>query len=390
MKLLSRNLNLLDYALSLLARNGMKNFAVLVVYSAVIFLLSSFQLITSALRENSERILTSAPDITVQLMSAGRQKTFEDDPVPALDGIYGISQVRKRVWGYYFDEKNGANYTVMGLDPKDLSSKQDISLDWGKLPSKTGEVVLAAGVIENMQLSGRKRFSLFRPDLSMKSFTLVGQFTDGTSLVTGDMMLMTLLDANDLFGMKKRDFTDLLVEVGNPAEIDTIAVKISNRIAGSRVVTRKQIQKTYDVVFSWRSGVGSVCLLTSLFAFIILAWDRASGLSPDERREMAILKVVGWQSNDIIVLRFWESAVVALLSFLVGYSFSWLHVTIGEAALFKPVLLGWSVLRPDYDLLPPFLFSDFLLIFTCSIVPYLIATIVPAWKSSVVRPDVVI
>ena len=390
MKAISRNLNILDYAASLLIRKKYKNITVLMVFSAVIFLLSSLQLTATALRSVADDILTTVPDITVQQMSAGRQVALQADYQQAFQTIFGIREVRERVWGYYFDEKNGANYTIIGLAPESVSADVKEALAWGKLPKNSGEVVVAIPVAENMQLGQRRNFSLFRPDLSLQSFTMVGAFSQDTGILTDDMMLMSQKDAAELFAMAPGQLTDLLVDVANPGEIDTIAGKIADVLPGTRVLTKKQIQKTYDVVFSWRSGFASICLLTSLFAFIILAWDKASGFSPDEQKEMAILKVVGWQTRDIMLLRFWESGVVALVAFLGGYSLAWLHVAFFDAALLKPVMLGWSVLRPTPSLFPPFQLTDFVLIGAFAIIPYMAATIVPAWKSGMVRPDSVI
>lgn len=390
MRYISRSLNILDYAISLLLRQRLKNFSILFVFSAVIFLLSSFQLATSALRKSAEILLTAVPDVTVQMMSAGRQVPLHISSQEAVKGVLGIADIKQRIWGYYFDEKNGANYTVIGLPQNSVATAVEQSLAWGKLPEQTGEVIVARPVSESMQLGERKQFSLFRPDLSLQSFIKVGEFSRGNGLVTDDVLLMSLEDARKLFAMGDDEITDLLIEVGNKAEIDTVAKKISEILAGTRVVTKKQIQKTYDVVFSWRSGFGSICLLTSLFAFIILAWDRAAGLSPEERKEMGILKVTGWQTIDILHLRFWESSVIAFLSFLIGYSLAWGHVTIFDAVLLKPVLLGWSVLQPTYHFTPPFSLVDMLVIAALSVIPYLVATIIPAWKSAMVRPDTVI
>ncbi len=390
MNAFSKSLNILDYALSLLIRRKLKNLGVMMVFMAVIFLLASFQLVTSALKDSASTILTTVPHITVQKMSAGRQVPYVADDEQLLTGIFGVARVRERIWGYYFDEKNGANYTVVGLEQHSVAPAVAEVLLWGQLPQQAGDVVIAGLVQQSMQLGNRKMFSLFRPDLSMKSFRVVGQFSRGSGLVTDDVMLMSRRDAADLFGMNESFITDLLIDVANPTEIDTIAAKISARLPGARVITKNQIEKTYNVVFSWRSGFGSICLLTSLFAFIILSWDKASGLSPEEKREMAILKVTGWQTSDIMLLRFWESSVIAVLAFLGGYSLAWFHVVFFDGALLRPVLLGWSVIKPSLRLSPSFVLHDFLLIAAFSVIPYMTATIVPAWKSAMVRPDSVI
>jgi len=390
MTAISKHLNILDYAISLLLRRRLKSVLLLFVFAAVIFLLSSFQLVTTALVDSADTLLSGVPDITVQQMSAGRQVGLLQEHHNIDNDIFGISRVRQRIWGYYFDEKNGANYTVIGLNGDGVANRLQRALQWGRLPQESGEVVVAAPVMNNLGLGQRRSFSLFRPDLSLKSLHVVGQFAEGTGLVTDDLMFMSLPDAGDLFATPPGEITDLLIDVANPAEIDTIAAKIADKLAGTRVITKKQIEKTYDVVFSWRSGVGSIALLTSLFAFIILAWDRASGLSSEERREMAILKVTGWQTGDIMLLRFWESAVIACVALLVGYSAAWYHVAFLDGVLLQPVLLGWSVLEPSYALFPPFRIADVLVIAACSVVPYMMATIVPAWKSAMVRHDSVI
>jgi len=58
-----------------------------------------------------------------------------------------------------------------------------------------------------------------------------------------------------------------------------------------------------------------------------------------------------------------------------------------SASLFRPVLIGWSVIHPSFHLAPPLLFENFLLIFCLSVLPYLAATVIPAWRSASVPAD---
>lgn len=390
---LRRQLSLLDYSLGSLARKRAKNFGILIVFTQVIFFFSSFLLMSRGLTELATNVLQHAPDITVQQMAAGRQVPLMADATDRLEGIWGIRSVAPRIWGYYFDEKNGANYTVVGLDLAQGSlpgfAGQHIR---GELPvaGSLREVVISEGVRESMGLGERKSFSMFRPDLKMVSFTTKGVFEKDTAAVTSDLLLVSLAAARELFAMDAEQITDLLVYVGNPREIDTIAAKIADRLPGTRVLTRDQILKTYSVVFGWRSGFGSFCLLASLAAFAILAYDKASGLTREDMREVGILKVLGWQTADVMAVRFWESALVSLTAFLAGYGLAWFHILWGQGTLFKPLLLGWSVLRPELVIGPPVLLEDLLLILSFTVLPYLLATVIPAWRSSVVRPDTVV
>jgi ABC-type lipoprotein release transport system permease subunit len=391
---LNRHRNILDYALGSLWRNRFKNIGVFLVFSLVIFIIASFRLVTSSLDNAAEQLLTAVPDITVQKMTAGRQDVLRYKDMAEIEELFGIKELKPRIWGYYFDELNGANYTVIG-DPSFDGRQQMPGLSIVNQPddgSRQGvsPVVIGQSVIYSKNLAGRHSFSLFRPDLSLKSFYVTGAFAENTSLVTSDLIVMGIEAAADLFGMGEGELTDLVVSVGNPTEIDTIAKKISERIPGSRVITKKQIQKTYRAAFGWRSGLGLVCLLGSVCAFIILAWDKASGLSEEQRREVGILKAVGWQTADVMSVRFWESVVISMLSFTAGYTVAWAHVLWFDGFLFRPVLLGWSVLRPPLTLLPVFRLADLILIFSISILPYLAATVMPAWRSALVRPDSIV
>ena len=391
---LRRQQNILDYALSSLWRNRLKNLGIVLVFSLVIFMIASFRLVVSGLDRATQELMTSVPDIIVQQMTAGRQISVDATVINELDSIFGIASIYPRIWGYYFDESNGANYTVIGDDrfttATELAGLGIKYVDEIDRSDNIASVVIGQSVTTHLMLGGRRNFSLFRPDLSLKSFQRVGEFSQNTAMVSDDLLVMHIEAARDLFGMRSSEVTDLLVSVVNPAEIDTIARKISENIDGSRVITKRQVAKTYRAAFGWRSGVGLACLFGAIAAFVILAWDKASGLSPDQRREVGILKAVGWQTGDVMTLRFWESVAVSLSAFGLGYGLAWFHILFFNGMLYRPVLLGWSVLRPPMTLMPVLRMDDLLLIFSLSILPYLAATVIPAWHSAMVRPDSVV
>jgi len=388
---LAKHLNILDYTLSSLWRRRMKNVSVLVVFAGVIFLIASFQLVTQALTDTAERALSSAPEITIQRISAGRQVSVPVAYEERLAKIFGIRKIVPRVWGYYFDEIQGANYTVVGLDSSrmPLTERLGLTLEEGSVPASgvRGGVLVGKSIQKGMANKGSALLSLFRPDLSQATFSVAGVFKSATDILTNDLIVMHIDDARDLFQISPLMATDFLVYVANLDEVSTIAKKIASALPDTRVVTRSQISKTYQVVFGWRSGFASVCLLTALTAFVIFAWDKASGLSPEERREISILKILGWETRDILAIRFWEGLLVAGLAFMLGCTLAYVHVAFFEASLFRPVLVGWSVIHPELRLVPTVHLSQMLLIFCISVLPYLAATVIPAWRSASVPAD---
>jgi cell division protein FtsX len=114
--------------------------------------------------------------------------------------------------------------------------------------------------------------------------------------------------------------------VSNPSEVRKVAEKVLNRLPGARVIAREEMQRTYEAAFNWRQGVLLTFLSTILIAFALLAWDKASGLSAEERREIGILKAVGWDTGDVLRMKLWEGALLSITAFLSGYVLAWLHV----------------------------------------------------------------
>jgi len=63
-----------------------------------------------------------------------------------------------------------------------------------------------------------------------------------------------------------------------------------------------------------------------------------------------------------------------------GVLLSYLHLYFASAALFEPVLKGWSVLYPRFRLIPSLDVFELAVLFFLSVVPYSVATIIPAWR----------
>ncbi|HFQ81262.1 MAG TPA: FtsX-like permease family protein [Desulfobacterales bacterium] len=386
----AKQLNILDYALQGLWRRRLKTGGIVVIFSAVIFLAASFQFTIKALNNLVDQDLRATPEIVIQKMSAGRQESIPLNYIKKLKGIWGIRRVVPRIWGYYFDATTKANYTVIGLNysKMPMGGLLDKALIKGSHLPGPGEALIGTGVKEVLRLPDKgAMLSLFRPDYSLKALKVSGVFMPSTDILTTDTILMNLPDSRDLFAIKPGLVTDLCVYVANPREVTTIARKIAARLPDTRVVPKSQIKETYREVFGWRGGFASICLLTAIAAFIIFAWDKASGMNPDEKREVAILKVIGWQTADILSLRFYEGFIVSSLSFLLGCTLAYAHVAFMGAGLFRPILTGWSVIQPRIMLRPALEFSDILLIFSLVVPPYMAATIVPAWRSAIIPPD---
>jgi ABC-type lipoprotein release transport system permease subunit len=371
-KWIERQRNIIDFTLSSLLRRKGKNVALVCVYTFVVFLLASVMFFIYSIKKEASIILKDAPEMVIQKMIAGRHELIPTGYMDKIKNIRGVSSVKRRLWGYYYDPVIGANYTLIVPEDSDVSA---------------GNIVIGQG-ISRARLAFKGDTLEFRShdgkiiDLEVKDILSLE-----SELVSSDLVLVSEDDFRRLFGGSKDYATDLTLHVKNPRELSTIALKIAEILPDTRIILRDEILRTYDAVFNWRGGMMIVILLGALLAFIIFAWDKASGLSQEERKEIGILKAIGWETSDVILMKFWEGMVVSLSSFLAGVLLAYGHVFFASSGLFEPALKGWSVLYPRFKTVPFIDASQLAALFFLTVVPYTVATIIPSWRAATVDPD---
>ena len=364
--------NILDFTLASLARRKGKNIALVSVYTALVLLLASVMFFTHALRKEAALVLRDSPSMIVQRMVAGRHDLAPARYIDVIGSVKGVSGVRGRLWGYYFDPVVGANYTLLSPETFDHPA---------------GSIVIGEGVSRSRSAMPGDIMPLRGYDGQLSYFTIAGLLSSDSELVSSDLMLLSAQDFRKLFNLTAGVYTDIVLDVRNSKEIPTVAAKVQCLLPDARPITRSEVLRTYESIFDWRSGIVVVILSAVALAFIIFAWDKASGLSAEEKKEIGVLKAIGWETSDILLMKFWEGAVVSLSAFLMGILSAYLHIFFTASALFAPVLKGWSVLYPDFRLTPFISAYEIAVLFFLTVIPYTVATIVPSWRSATIDPD---
>jgi len=369
---LERQRNILDFTLASLGRRRGKNLSLLLIYSLVIFLLASVMFFTAAIKDEAANLLAEAPDMVVQRLAAGRHDLIPLDYAASISKIRGVRGVTPRLWGYYFDPATGANYTVQVPPAGEVAE---------------GEVAIGSGIARSrgIEVDDLLSFRPYRGDILL--FPVSRLLSAESELLTSDLVLLAESDFRALFNLQPEMAVDLAVSVANPLELLTIAEKIVELFPDARPILKYEMLRTYDAIFDWRGGIMVVLLLVAVCAFLIFAWDKAAGLSAEERREIGILKSIGWETGDVLLLKFWEGASVSLCAFLLGVLAAYGHVFFFSAGLFEPALKGWAVIYPQFRLIPRIELANLALLFFLTTVPYTLATIIPSWRAATIDPD---
>jgi len=385
------NLYITEYAINSLLRQRYKTLFIYLVLSALIFLLSSLFFITNSIKHELYSTVDSLPEITIQKIKAGRQDEIGVEVVDEILQISGVQSAVARVWGYYYFENAGVNFTLVGIDEYEEQYKESLKDVAGQLDFESSSMIIGEGVKRVMDRSYYKEyFNFIKPDGTMKRVYIGSTFEGETELESNDVIVMSKKNIREIFGIDETKATDIVAKIANPNEIATIASKIKLLYPDARVVTKDDLKISYQNIFDYKSGVFLALFIVSLFTFFMIVYDKASGLSSEEKREIGILKALGWRVDDVLKEKFYEGFIVSFFSYMTGIILALFFVYVLNAPIMQNIFIGYSQLKTSFNL--PFVLDlqSMALIFFLSVPVYIAATIVPAYRSATLEADEVI
>ena len=383
------HLALLAFAWAALARRPGRTVELLGAVAMVVTLLTAVLFATSALKGEAERGRRTQPDVVVQRLVGGRPGLIDASTVSFLQRLPGVRRTTARVWGYVFLPSLKANVTVIGRGPdsSDLSAVRGV-LASGRdaRPGERGAAVIGRALAELLHVRDGDVISLPSPREDAPTLNLVGVFDSPVALYTSDVILLDADDARAILDVPADRATDVAIELGNPEEAAVITRAILDKQPELRVLDKRILARTYQLTYGRRAGIVMAAALPALFAMLIVAWERMSGLAPAERREIAVQKAVGWSTADVLYGKFYESVLVGVLAFGAGVALAYAWVFMLGAPFLREVLSGWSVLYPETALTPAIDPADLAGVAAMVLLPFFSMAIVPAWRAASVDP----
>jgi len=388
------NIYLIEYAINAIIRDKYKSIFITIIFTILTFLLSSIFFITNSIKYELNSTTNVLPQIIVQKIKAGRNYDIDVNNIENILKIDGVSDAIARVWGYYYFENVGVNFTLIGIEQFESQYKNSLEkiIEKVDFDEETSPIMIVGIGVKNIMSKNyyENYFNFIKPDGSLKKVTIAGTFDADTQLESNDMIVMSKDTIRNIFNIEETKATDIVVKVSNPNEVNTVALKIKQLYPDVRVITKEDLKVSYQKIFDYKSGIFLALFIISLFTFFIIIYDKVSGLSGEQKKEVGILKAIGWKVDDILKEKFYESFIISFISYSLGIILSIGFVYLFQAPILKDIFLGYSELKPNFEL--PFIFDiqTLFLVFFLSVPIYISATIIPAWRVATLEADEVI
>lgn len=382
--------SIFDFSLKSLGRFGAKNLVVFLIFTFLVALLGATLMITHALKTHFLTNAKSMPEILIHETRAGHLSPINAHDLDPLWLIPGIDEIQGRVWGRYYLELDRLHVSIIGANAFDALYTPSLENGAMELENDSNKMLVSKRLktlLQPYMSAGIMPFLVYGG--GYERLKLAGTLQEGDDIAGNDIILMPQPQARKILGIPS-GYTDAIIRVKNPDEIITIATKIQHANPHWHVITKEEIIQRYLGLYDYKSGWFLALLITCFVAFAMIIYDKASGLSAIERKEIGLLKALGWETTHIIRHKITEAAIVSMGGFLAGFNLALAYVFAFQAPLLNHIFTGYNALSGTFRL--PFVidFGTFALLFFATVPLYLAATIIPAWRAGILEAAEVI
>ena len=378
----------LNFLFLLVDRHKSKHIAVFLISTLLVALLASLSFLSASIKHDALMALQEQPDFTIQKMEAGRSVDIETDRIARYADIKGVSYAAPRVFGRYFTPDRKHYFTIVGVDFFDEQQVQWIAKLFKQIDIKAflskKQMIVGAGVKQFLKEHYYDSYYNFTtPKGETVKVAIFDTIPAAQNLIASDIVLMDLDLARTILGVDPDKATDIILSVPNPMERENIKFKLLGLDFDTRIITKASLQKAYENLFNYKGGIFLALFLITLFTFMLILFQRYTMIGSTERREIALLRAVGWSIRDVIRLKLSESLTIALLAFGLGTILAYLYVFVLDAPLLREIFLGFGNLPLEVHFTPVIDFGMLVSLFLFFIVPFLAAVLIPVWKIAV-------
>ncbi|MFW3345526.1 ABC transporter permease [Aliarcobacter butzleri] len=378
-----------NFIFLLLVKHKSKHFAIFLISIFIVFLTSSILFIKNSLQKEISQALENQSDFIIQKTIANKIKDIDSSLIDEFYEINGVSKVTQRVYGQYYFMPENVYFTIIGIDFFEETTNQDLKellnfLNISKFLEKDS-MIIGNGVkkvLDKYAYFDSYDFKL--ENENSKNIKIFKDLPKEANLIANDLIIMDINIAKKILDIKPDFATDIILDVPNPLERQNVKEQILLKESNIRILQKDELKKEYENMFNYKGGIFLILFIVVIFTFILVLYQRYSMISSNDKREIGILKAVGWSIKDIIKLKIIENFIVAFMAFIIGVIFAYIFVFILQAPVLKNIFIGFSNIKNDFILNQNIKISNLITLFLFFMVPFLSAVLIPVWKIAVI------
>lgn len=378
-----------NFLFLLLSKHKSKHIAIFIISILIVFLTSSILFLKNSLQKEVNSTLENQSDFVIQKINSGKTQNIPTSWIDDFISINGVTSVQQRVYGLYYFMPENIYFTIVGVDFFEETTNKNIKellniLNISDFLS-TNSMIIGNGV--KKIFDKYHYFDSYDFKLSNKNLETIKIFKDlpkETNLVANDLIIMDINLAKKILNINEDEATDIILNVPNNLERQNVKEQILLEHSNIRVLQKDELKKMYENMFNYKGGIFLILFIVVLFTFILILYQRYSMISSTDKREIGILKAVGWSIKDIIKLKIMENFIVGFMAFIIGVILAYIFIFILNAPILKNIFIGFSNIQNDFIISSNIEISSLITLFLFFMIPFLSAVLIPVWKVAII------
>ena len=378
-----------NFLFLLLSKHKSKHIAIFIISILIVFLISSVLFISNSLKKEVFLTLDNQSDFIIQKINSGKILDTPTSWIEDFSFINGVKNTQQRVYGQYYFMPENVYFTIVGVDLFEENTNKNLK-ELLKILNisdflKNDSMIIGNGIkkiFDKYHYFDSYDFKLFNNKLT--TVKIFKDLPQEANLVANDLIIMDINLAKKILNIYEEYSTDIVLNVPNDLEKQNIKEQLILKHSNIRILQKESLKKEYENMFNYKGGIFLVLFIVVIFTFILILYQRYSMISSNDKKEIGILKAVGWSIKDIIKLKIIENFIVGFMAFIIGIIISYIFVFILNAPILKNIFIGFSNIQNDFILNPNIDFTIIVTLFLFFIIPFLSAILIPVWKISII------
>ena len=378
-----------NFLFLLLFTHKSKHLAIFFISILIVFLSSSILFISNTLKKEIFTTLENQSDFVIQKINSGKSQYTPISWIEDFKEISGVKDVQQRVYGQYYFMPEDAYFTIVGIDLFEEGSSKNIKellkvLNISEF-LQSDSMIIGNGIkklFDKYRYTDSYDFKLFNNDL--KEIKIFKDLPQKANLVANDLIIMDINLAKEILNIKEDEATDIVLNVPNNLERANVKDQLILKHSNTRILQKENLKKEYENMFNYKGGIFLILFIIVILTFTLILYQRYSMISLGDKKEIGILKAVGWSIKDILKLKIMENFIVAFMAFIIGIILSYIFVFILNAPILKNVFIGSQNLQNDFIFNANIQIDSLITLFLFFMIPFLSAVLIPVWKVAII------
>ena len=378
-----------NFLFLLLIKHKSKHITIFIISILIVFFISSVLFISNSLKKEIFSTLQNQSDFIIQKTNSGKTLDTPLSWIEDFSSINGIKNIQPRVYGQYYFMPEDVYFTIVGIDFFEENANKNLTelLKNLNISSflKEDSMIVGNGIkkiFDKYHYFDSYDFKLFNNKI--QEVKIFKNLPKEANLIANDLIIMDINLAKKILNISADNSSDIIFDVPNDLEKQNIKEQLILKHSNIRILQKDNLKKEYENMFNYKGGIFLVLYIVVLFTFVLILYQRYSMISSSDKKEIGILKAVGWSIKDIIKLKIIENFIIGFMAFIIGVIIAYIFVFILNAPLLKNIFIGFSNIQNDFILNPNIEFTTISTLFLFFIIPFLSAILIPVWKIAVI------